>query len=91
MSDSPSNPRRIYDSDGNIIEEPEPRFPVMFLKFEKGDPEYKEGYRYRVDQLDEDQHYFKTRKRAEEFMFREGMYSVSIPKMMKMREQGVTY
>lgn len=64
------------------------KFPVLFLSIDSPNDEgYAEGYRYRVDQLDNDRHYFRDRDRAEDFIDREGMEVVSIKRMFALRDK----
>ena len=63
------------------------RFPCLFLRLEPGDAGFDDGYRYRVDQDDpEDQHFFYTRKRAQEFVDIHGFAVVGLDEMEALRE-----
>ena len=91
MSYNPHNPKPVFDDDGNIINEPAPVFPILLLNIGEGDEGWDEGYRWRIDQLDEDYIYMADWDRVEHFVMREGLDIVSIEQMHAMREAGHTY
>lgn len=65
-----------------------PRFACLLLRLDPEDPGYAEGYRYRVDQNDpEDQHFFKARTRADEFIDLHSFYVVGVDEMNRLREK----
>ena len=77
----------VVDGDGNIIREPDPIFPVLFLELEPDDIGWDEGWRYAVEQVDEDINFFHCVERAEQFIYREGLDVVKIDEMLRMREE----
>ena len=84
-------PDPIFDGDGNMVNEPNPLFPVLFLPLEPGDDGYAQGYRYVVEQLDEDVSFFVEFDRAKTFIIREALEVLGEDDMDQLREQGATY
>lgn len=71
----------------NEYSEPTTIEQILFLEMEKGDRGWTKGYRYMVQTPDEDEFYFGNRKRAEDFITREGLEVISIPDMGELRKQ----
>ena len=86
MSYQPTNEDPVFDDEGNIIREPEPKFHCLYLTIDPGSEGYDEGYRYRVDQLDGAMHYFVHRERAVNFILREGLDLVDYTQMLRLRQ-----
>jgi len=84
-------PDPIFDADGNMINEPNPIFPVLFQEIERGEDGYAEGHRYTVEQLDADVSYFVAFDRARDFILREGLDVLGCDDMDELRRQGATY
>ncbi len=42
-------------------EQPSMSYPVFYGQLEAGDPGYDHGYRYMLEQVDGDRHFFRTR------------------------------
>lgn len=87
MSYNPLNDDPIFDDDGAILREPEPRFPCLYLTIDPGSEGYDQGYRFRVDQIDGEMHYFADRERAVHFILREALDLVDYEKMLRLREE----
>lgn len=60
---------------------------ILFLEMESGDRGWNKGYRWMIQTPDQDEFFFQDRDRAEEFIVREGMLVISIPKMIELRKQ----
>ena len=86
MSYRPNNEDPVFDDEGNIVREPEPQFPCLYLTIDPGAEGYDKGYRFRVDQLDGEMHYFADPERAANFILREGLELVGYTKMLKLRK-----
>lgn len=92
MRYDPLNEDPVFGDNGEIIREPEPRFPSLFLTIAPGSEGYEEGYRYRVDQLDGEMHYFADHERAADFIVREGLDLVDYAQMAELRlEAGIEF
>ena len=92
MSYNPYNPDPIFDETGQVVKEPEVRFPVLYMRLTPGDKGFDEGYRFVVEQLDEEVHYFRDREASDAFIIREGLDVIDDAALMKsMRERGDTY
>lgn len=87
---SPRNDDPFARSNHREPWEPRAIHPIMFLELSAGDAGWEEGYRWRVDQLDEDQHFFADRERAEDFIILHGMKVVTVERMIDLREQAKT-
>lgn len=59
---------------------------ILFLEMESGDRGWNKGWRWMVQTPDQDEFYFHDRDRAEDFIVREGMEVISIPKMIELRK-----
>ena len=86
MSYNPANPDPVFADDGTILRDPEAVFPCLYLTIDPGSEGYAEGYRFRVDQLDGEMHYFGNAERATHFIVREGLDTVDYKKMRSLRE-----
>lgn len=91
MPNNPNNPEPMFNDEGNLVNEPPAIFPVLLLEIEEEDKGWDKGWRYQVEQLDEHVHFFSSFERAEQFVLREGMDVISIPRMKTLREAGITY
>ena len=85
MSDESTNDGPVFDDDGEMIREPDPIYPALYLTIDPPDPAYNLGFRFRVDQLDGAMHFFTNKHRAVQFILREGLELLDYDEMLKRR------
>lgn len=67
----------------------DPCFAVLLQMLEETDAGFPppHRFRFRVEQVDGDAHYFLSRERAEKFIDRHGLYMVDDAEMDRVREE----